>query len=231
MMHLVRRLWPSRSSLSSCRHLSSGRVPPPCLDLSYLSNPANRDQILDNVAQRERPIQELDKILDRLQQGAKEPDPELVRDLCQIPNRSHPDVASYGREPRLIKARPWTSRILPKAEAEEKEPKLVNFISLAKAHQGLRTQDLNHLCGERTYYFSKALADLEQALVMYSVDRLTQEFGFELVSVPDLLHPDILEACGMDLHKGRTQVGRTPFLFYFFISLQKSNKMSLATTI
>ena len=34
---------------------------------------------------------------------------------------------------------------------------------------------------------SGALAELEQALVYYTVERLQKEFGFHLVSVPDIL--------------------------------------------
>ena len=35
------------------------------------------------------------------------------------------------------------------------------------------------------------LAQLEQALIRYTVDRL-EKHGFTLVSVPDLIHPDIV---------------------------------------
>ena len=40
----------------------------------------------------------------------------------------------------------------------------------------------------------------------YTVDFLVDEHDFKLVSVPDLLHPNILRGCGMDVDGERTQV-------------------------
>ena len=75
----------------------------------------------------------------------------------------------------------------------------------AGAAGGLRTENLGNLTGHRSYYFVDALALLEQALVQYTVDRLTRE-GFLLYSVPDLLRRDLIEGCGMDTRGERAQV-------------------------
>jgi len=56
----------------------------------------------------------------------------------------------------------------------------------------------------------------------YAVDFLVDEHDFKLVSVPDLLHPNILRGCGMDVDGERTQVCLNPFSWsylYSFMSL------------
>ena len=42
----------------------------------------------------------------------------------------------------------------------------------------------------------------------YTIDYLVKEKKFQLVSVPDLLHPEIIRACGMSIDGERTQVFR-----------------------
>ena len=46
---------------------------------------------------------------------------------------------------------------------------------------------------------------VSQALIHWTVDTLLGR-GFSLMSVPDLLHPDIISACGMSVEGERTQV-------------------------
>ena len=42
----------------------------------------------------------------------------------------------------------------------------------------------------------------------YTINYLINQKDFELVSVPDLLHPEIIKACGMEVDGERTQVFR-----------------------
>ena len=83
--------------------------------------------------------------------------------------------------------------------------RLRKFEEIARILTGARLSNLGHLTGERTYYLTGFLAELEQALVQWTVSRLVKA-GFSLVSVPDLLHPQIISACGMKVGGGRTQV-------------------------
>ena len=53
-------------------------------------------------------------------------------------------------------------------------------------------QNLNHFNGERAYFLLGQLAELELALVEYTVDRLTEEFWFTAVEVPDMLPVDVI---------------------------------------
>ena len=56
----------------------------------------------------------------------------------------------------------------------------------------------------------------------YTIDYLVNNKEFELVSVPDLLHPDIIRACGMDVDGERTQV--------FKLDIEKFGKVALSGT-
>ncbi|XP_047029666.1 serine--tRNA ligase, mitochondrial-like [Helicoverpa zea] len=49
------------------------------------------------------------------------------------------------------------------------------------------------------------LAELEEALIKYTVGKLLQE-KFQLVSVPDILPSQVLESCGMTINSDRTQI-------------------------
>ena len=52
--------------------------------------------------------------------------------------------------------------------------------------------NLKNFCGDRTYYLTGALAQLEQALIQWAVRQLENR-GFQLISVPDILHKDIIQ--------------------------------------
>jgi len=49
------------------------------------------------------------------------------------------------------------------------------------------------------------LAELEDALVRYSLEAV-RKAGFQLISVPDIIYPHIIESCGMRTRSDRDQV-------------------------
>ena len=49
------------------------------------------------------------------------------------------------------------------------------------------------------------MAELEQALIRFTVKELLRR-GFELISVPDVLYPEIIESMGMTVRGERDQV-------------------------
>lgn len=72
------------------------------------------------------------------------------------------------------------------------------------------------------------LADLEKALVNYTLDYL-KENGFILVSVPDILHHSIIESCGFPTKGFRNQVYKLDHLNeYGKYCLSGTSEMSLA---
>lgn len=70
---------------------------------------------------------------------------------------------------------------------------------------------------ENFYLFFK-----EQALVRYSVDKLSAS-GFELISVPEILPPEVIEGCGMNTSGGRTQVCEYILILPFVLDLSFGN--------
>ena len=92
-------------------------------------------------------------------------------------------------------------------------PRVRPFEEIARIVGGIRNDNLNHLSGEKTYYLMHQLAELEQALVRYTIDFLADK-GFSLVSVPDLLHPEVVERCGFPVREERTQIYRLDPAFY-----------------
>lgn len=69
----------------------------------------------------------------------------------------------------------------------------------------MRSDNQQNLTGPQLYYLIKEIAELEQALIYFTVDALEKK-GFTLYSVPDLLHSRLIESCGMDTKSERTQV-------------------------
>lgn len=49
------------------------------------------------------------------------------------------------------------------------------------------------------------LAELEDALVRYALDAVRNS-GFQLISVPDIIYPHVIESCGMKTRGERDQV-------------------------
>lgn len=57
------------------------------------------------------------------------------------------------------------------------------------------------------------MAELEEALVRYALDAV-KKLGFQLISVPDILYPHVIESCGMKTRSDRDQVIRTKCTYY-----------------
>lgn len=120
---------------------------------------------------------------------------DLLSQLKLIPNVSHPDVEAYKDRPLVLRQ---ARKFQPPFHGKE-------FHKLAKDLRILRTEALNALTGNRSYYFLDALADLEQALVNFVVNNLLSN-RFNLVSVPDILPAEVIERCGMTVKGDRSLV-------------------------
>jgi len=167
-------------------------LPEISLDKQFYLDPSNIEAIKQNIKARNSDA-DIECAHRLLAEGrdAKEVEAELVK----CPNMSHPKVADL-LEPHLCFQRDF---IPP-------EHKIRSFDEMSRILGGaLRMQNLTHLCGERSYYLTGVLANLEQALIHWAVQELTNK-GFNLISVPDILHSDIIKRCGMNVDGERTQV-------------------------
>ncbi|RXG58024.1 Serine--tRNA ligase, mitochondrial [Armadillidium vulgare] len=104
---------------------------------------------------------------------------------------------TIGEEPKLIK----TCNSAPKFKFKPKEfHRLVEILNLFT-----HNKRLSHMNGVNAYAFNGDLADLERAVIRYTVSFLLQR-GFVLISVPDLLYSHVIERCGMQTRGPVSQV-------------------------
>jgi len=174
------------------------------LDYDYLFDPQNTKNIEKLIQERKgvgniRKILNIKEELSKLQNNADEyvkMEKELEKEALLIPNQASPHLLNYGEDPFILE------EVNPKPVYSYKPKELHE---LAKKLDVLRTDNLGNLTGHRSYFFKNALAEMEQALINYTVSHLLAE-GFTMISVPDLLYSEIIEACGMATRGKRNQV-------------------------
>lgn len=199
-------------------------------DLTYLLGPMNKSKIVHNLVSRNvvKGDTEAKKMLDNLhatkQASISNPSSEnrenLVKAATRFPNTSHPSICDLT-EPRTVfdNTAQWVFPGDP--------DKVRSFEEIAKVLAGVRTDNTGQANTEKSYFLLSQLAELEQALIRYTVDALTKRHGFNLVSVPDLLPPSVLEACGMVVEGPITQVFKLDPRFYGDVALSGTAEMSL----
>ncbi|XP_064597950.1 serine--tRNA ligase, mitochondrial-like [Liolophura sinensis] len=176
----------------------------PDFDWSYLGDPSNADAIHKNIENRKAEgdiwnvIQLRQKFLAEKDETVKEKiRQKLLKAALEIPNSSHPN-SPVGDE--------TSARVLKTFGIKRNfsfPPK--SALELGESFGLLRARNVVLTTGERTYYFIDDLALLEQALVKFTIHRLLKQ-GFKLISVPDLIHPGVIEGAGFPTTGERTQV-------------------------
>ncbi|XP_068242123.1 serine--tRNA ligase, mitochondrial [Palaemon carinicauda] len=184
----------------------SGEKLKPKLNYEYLCDPQNFSHIETLICLR-KGVGNIRKVVDLYYKAISLPadaperellEVELEKEASLVPNEASPHLFEYGEEPRLIE-------FVNKKPEFNFQPKELHEIG--QKLDILRTENLGLLTGSRSYFFRGALADLEQALIRYTVSHLVKE-GFTIMSVPDLLSSSIIESCGMSTKGERSQVYR-----------------------
>lgn len=177
----------------------------PDIDVDYYCNQKNSEEIKQNIARR-KGIGDLQKVLEMYnvykQTSVNDSKYDIIKSLLfkelgSLPNKTHPSVKDYEEEPRLV------HELNDKRDFNCHTP--LEFSEITRRLNLMRTDKLGQTCGHKSYYFLGELAELEEALIKYSVSALLNK-GFELVSVPDILPSNVLESCGMTVNSDRTQV-------------------------
>lgn len=176
----------------------------PELDLDYFCNPNNFEEIVQNVSKRKgvgdiKLINEIKSKLDSLSNRPtdyKQLQKQFYDELLKLPNKTHPAVKDLLDEPHIVKYI-GTERTF--------HSKPLEFHEIVKRLNLLRTDQLGNLAGSRSYYVLGEMAELEHALIQYTVNNLLHR-GFQLISVPDILPRNIIESCGLNTRGTRTQV-------------------------
>lgn len=196
----------------------------PEIDIGYYCNPNNKSEIENNIQRRKGvgDINEVLKIYNSLNE-LKANDPNklelsesLYSALIKLPNRTHPTVQAYTDKPQVVK------KINAKKDFSNSY-KALEFSEITRYLNLMRTDRLGYTCGPRSYYFMSELAELEEALIKYTVKNLVKK-NFKLISVPDILPSNVLESCGMLINNDRTQVR----LFFFVISIYLYNVLEMS---
>ncbi|EZA51914.1 Seryl-tRNA synthetase, mitochondrial [Ooceraea biroi] len=189
-------------------------MPEPEYNTDFLCNPANRDIILNNIKKR-KGVGDIDKVLEY--SGKPDKRELFLQELSKIPNCSHPAILDYD-EPKLLK------ECGKKAEYDF-EPK--EFTELVTDLKAIRSEKLGPIAGQRSYVLLGDLAELEEALVRYTVRKLMRH-GFKLLSVPDIIPTQIIERCGLITNGDRTLVYNLDPCYGDDYSLSGTAEMSLA---
>jgi len=192
-----------------CRSIGSTPVKVQ-LDWQFLSNPANLEAIQRNIQQRKSQasileVQALYKEIylntciheSKSEEGRDKTVRNLLKAALEIPNMCPPEVSNLGTENKTLYEKPFSNPSF----------KVRKFEDIARILSGARLTNLGLLCGERSYFLTGVLAELEQALIQWTVEQLLIK-GFNLLSVPDILPPAVIKACGMQVDGERTQVYR-----------------------
>lgn len=110
---------------------------------------------------------------------------DKLRSLAaDIPNKIHP-LAPIGNES--------CNHVVKTFGKESVNVGIVkDVVEIGEKAGWLRTSNVGTTTGQRSYYFLNQLARLELALVNYCLDKLRLE-GFQLISVPEILKPEIIE--------------------------------------
>lgn len=141
-----------------------------------------------------------------------------MHELNKIPNQTDPRVLSYGEEPQILKECGHN----PEFDFEPQE-----FSILVTNLKALKSKQLGPLIGTRGYLFLGDLAELEEALVHFTVRKLMKH-GFKLVSVPDIIPTEVIERCGLIIDNGRHLVYNLSPFYGGNYSLSGTAEMSLA---
>ncbi|CAG7785651.1 unnamed protein product [Allacma fusca] len=137
---------------------------------------------------------------------------ELVLEALKIPNESHPKSRSCSD----------TEENVIHLEGEPRTDEVMEFSKFCKNKNLIRTDNLGNVAGHRGYFTKGPLSVLEQALIKLTVSQL-QKRGFEIISVPDILFPHVIESCGMATKGDRNQV-------YFLDNDQDAQESCLSGT-
>lgn len=186
----------------------------PDIDMKYIMK--NVDAIAHNISQRKGDadvykVVELWKELKKLekkqaneegfhllQEKLRETEEQFLQFACALPNDTHPETPKNETDEARLVEEVGAKRIA--------DFHLKDHSELGEHLNIIRTKNLGHITGHRSYYLRGSGAQLEKALVRYTLDRLINRHGFQLISVPDIIRPVVFEGCGMRTKGLHTQV-------------------------
>lgn len=189
------------------------KIPEPQLDIDRYCDPSLTEYFSNNISKR-KGVGNVLRVIELNNELVKKPNEmlrrELIQELLKIPNETHAQPAEYGNDPKVIKLMGCAPKFSFKPKA---------FDLLMEHSNQFRMKELTPFAGHKAYYLSRELAELEHALIRYVVQRLIKK-GFSLISVPDILHHQIIECCGVATKGKRNIVSLVSSFCIMWLSIE-----------
>nr|XP_014348517.1 PREDICTED: serine--tRNA ligase, mitochondrial [Latimeria chalumnae] len=135
--------------------------------------------------------------LNSLYQEESEEDEQYYVRALNIPNRTHPDVPigdeSNAKVIEIVGRKP------------EFDFEVKGHLDIGENLQIIRQRRLAHVSGHRSYYLRGPGAQLQHALVQFTMNKLVKK-GFVPMVVPDMFKAAVFEGCGMRPNARLSQV-------------------------
>lgn len=157
------------------------------------------------------------KLKDTNTQEIREIENQLYESYLKLPNISH--NRPMGDESKSITIDTF-------GEKTDLNYKPKSIIELGERIKSLQIRNIAKGTGPRSFYLLKEFADLEKALINFTIDILIKK-GFNILSVPDLLQTSDIESCGFKTIGPRTQV----YKLSPNIGLSGTGEMSIAAKL
>ncbi|XP_011298237.1 serine--tRNA ligase, mitochondrial [Fopius arisanus] len=200
-------------------------LPESTYNTDFLCDPRNSETIALNIKHR-KGIGDVNKIFHLSKNAGVDSAAkiELARELNKIPNITFPEVLEYGTEGKVVKD--FAPVKLEDFKGNWPRP----FMELARSLKVVRMEDLGPIAGDKSYMLLGDLAQMEEALIQFTIRRL-MGYGFKLISVPDILPTQVIEKCGMVVDGERTLVYSLGNFYGDDLSLSGTAEMALATKL
>ncbi|GIY64217.1 hypothetical protein CDAR_558821 [Caerostris darwini] len=207
---------------------SSTHINESAIDWEYYYDPSNFVEIANNVIVRKVRVHLRNSIGQLQELSNAKNDPVKLKALQEVmspllywfPNRTHPRVMENKSEAPMLLEKVGNKPVFTYFPA--------NFPSLTKRLNVLRTKNLGHMSGHKSYYLKDNLATMEQALVNFALSKLKKR-GFQLVTVPDIIPKSFLENCGMPTENKHSQVFHIDSSWASDLCLSGTSEMALAS--
>nr|XP_022333624.1 serine--tRNA ligase, mitochondrial-like [Crassostrea virginica]XP_022333625.1 serine--tRNA ligase, mitochondrial-like [Crassostrea virginica] len=202
-------------------------APQPEFDWEYLCDENKKKEIEENIGNR-KGVGDVSKMISLWKSFQKEADVTLKESLLHQLNEEASKIPNRTSTSSPIGSEEKAECIGLHGTKRDFTFKPQSVVDIGQRLNLLRTSDVGHTTGPRTYYFLSDLARLEQALIRYTLDNILPR-GFTLVSVPDLLNSSVVEACGFKTTGERNQVYKLESSHHDnILCLAGTSEMSLA---
>ncbi|CAL8069719.1 unnamed protein product [Orchesella dallaii] len=172
------------------------------LDWNRLTNPKNKTALIESFNKRfaEVDLETICKLLRERDRSTNEEERKALTEKLVllglwVPNETHGESEAIEGE-------------VPKEVFRFGEPtgeSVLEFSKFCNRFGYLRDDQLGNLAYVKSYYLKGPLAELEEGLIRFSLNSLVKN-DFQLISVPDIIYPHIIESCGMKTRGERDQV-------------------------